>query len=272
MNRNEPIIPDFSPFLFPSIGALPVNGADECAFPGMPMCVEWNVPKSRQTRHWRRCPTAAFTLVEVLIVLSIMSLLAAILIPSMARARENARSVICGSNLMEWGRMMLIYADEHRGFLPYEDRGEEDIGRVCWFDALNWSYSTTEAPEAVKACPTVLRSDPEREESYRMNSKLAETNEASEHYQPYRKLGTLLRPAQTVVLFDGDVGGGHVSFKGRWRLRNDDVNYRHNRATNFLFTDWHVENLGQKEVGEKSLENRALIWQPEDMGTWDPKP
>jgi prepilin-type processing-associated H-X9-DG protein/prepilin-type N-terminal cleavage/methylation domain-containing protein len=272
MTRDQPISRAFSPLRCPSIGTLLVNGADEYPFPRRPMCVKRNVTKRRQTRRWRRCQTAAFTLVEVLVVISIIGLLLAILIPSMARAREKARSVICRSNLTEWGRMMMMYTDENSGYLPYEDRGEEHLGRVCWFDALDWSYSTTEAPESVKACPTVLRNDPEREESYRMNSKLAEANQASEYYQPYRKLGRLRRPAQTVLLFDGDVGGDQVSFKGRWRLRNDDVNYRHNRATNFLFADWHVENLRQQEVGDKSLENTLLIWQPEDMWPWDPKP
>ena len=227
---------------------------------------------SRQTRRWRRRQAATFTLVELLVVISIIALLLAILIPSMARACENARSVVCRSNLSQWGRMMLMYTNENSGFLPYEDRGEEHLGRVCWFDAMDWTWTTTEAPEGVKACPTVLRDDPEREESYRMNSKLAEANEASEYCRPYRKLDTLRRLAQTVLLFDGDVGGGHVSFKGRWRLRDDDVNYRHNRATNFLFADWHVENLGEQEVGDKSLENTPLIWQPEDMGPWDPRP
>lgn len=124
------------------------------------MCADRSVTKSRQTQRWRRCQTPAFTLVEVLVVISIIALLLAILIPSMARARENARSVVCRSNLTEWGRMMLIYTEDYSGFLPYEDRGEEDLGRVCWFDALDWSWSTTEAPEGVKACPTVLRNDP----------------------------------------------------------------------------------------------------------------
>ena len=236
------------------------------------MSVERNVPKSRQTRRWKRCRIAAFTLVEVLIVISIMALLMAILIPSLARARENARSVICRSNLTEWGRVMMIYAEQHGDHLPYEDRGEEYIGRICWFDAMDWTATTTEAPEGVKACPTVRRSDPEREESFRMNSKLAETNKKSLYYQPYRRLNTLIKPRQTVLLFDGDVGGDKISFKGRWRLGNDDVNYRHNRATNFLFTDWHVENLKRHVVQERSINNTPLVWQPADMGPWNPNP
>lgn len=167
----------------------------------------------------------------------------------------------------------MIYAEQNRDYLPYENRGEEKtLGRTCWFDALDWSKSTTEAPDLVRACPTVERGDPEREESYRMNSKLAETNEANEHYQPYRRLNTLPKHVRTTLLFDGDVGGASISFKGRWRQKNDDVNYRHNAATNILFADWHVENIKKTRVNEWSLKNETLIWQPADMGEWKPNP
>ncbi|MCP4589388.1 MAG: prepilin-type N-terminal cleavage/methylation domain-containing protein [bacterium] len=219
-----------------------------------------------------RLGPVAFTLVEVMVVISIIGLLLAILLPSMARSRENARAVLCRGNLVEWGRGMFVYADLHRGWLPYEDRGEEALGRFCWFDVMKDIFNTATIPESVRACPTVLRSDPEREESYRMNSKLAETNPNSEHYLPYRRLNTLARPGQTVLLFDGDVGGGRVSFKGRWRVRGDDVNYRHNDATNILFADWHVEMFRTHVVREKSIRNAPLVWQPEDMGPWNADP
>jgi prepilin-type processing-associated H-X9-DG protein len=137
---------------------------------------------------------------------------------------------------------------------------------------MDWTGRSTPAPEGVKACPTVLRSDPFCEESYRMNSKLSETVEGNKYYRPYRKLSTLTRPSQTVLLFDADIGGDKISFKGRWRKKNDDVSYRHNGATNILFTDWHVENFAEEAVYDKSINNAPIVWQPEDMGPWKPNP
>jgi prepilin-type N-terminal cleavage/methylation domain-containing protein/prepilin-type processing-associated H-X9-DG protein len=215
---------------------------------------------------------SGFTLVEVLVVISIIGIIMAIVIPTVGRARENARSVVCRTVLNEWGRMMRMYADQYRDYLPFEDRGEEHLGRICWIDSIEWSSTSTEAPERIKACPTVHRSDPNREESFRMNSKLAETKEDSEHYQPYRRLNTLSTPDRVVLLFDGDVGGDKISFKGRWRVKDDDVNYRHNGSTNLLFTDGHVENFREKALYERSLDNKLVIWQPDDMGPWDPEP
>ena len=75
-----------------------------------------------------------------------------------------------------------------------------------------------------------------------------------------------------MLLFDGDTGGNAISFKGRWRLKNDDVNYRHNRSTNLLFTDSHSENVNRKTLKQDSIKNAPIIWQPADMGPWEPDP
>lgn len=56
----------------------------------------------------------AFTLVELLVVLSILSMLGAMLLPALARAREAARRASCQSNLREWGLVFKMYAGESR--------------------------------------------------------------------------------------------------------------------------------------------------------------
>lgn len=263
---------------------------------------------------------AGFSLIEVMVAIGVVALLVAILVPSLSRSRENARSVVCRSNLHQWGVSMLMYANSHGGALPFEERpdprpglGEDENGDkvwdnlpaignrpaevrgwVCWFDCLDRYMGKGVTAEDVKLCPTVQRFDPNREESYRMNSKLADASRykkdgsLNRYFMPHRKLDSLKRPSVTVVLFDGDVGpglsaGAPPSFKGRWRLRNDDVNYRHNVATNLLFADWHAENLKKKVLAQKSYDKTAfdagrpnpvgaLIWQPPDLGPWEPDP
>jgi len=216
----------------------------------------------------------AFTLIEILIVVGIVGILVAILIPTVSSAKENARAVICRSNLSQWALVMSAYVEEHAGFLPYESRGDESLGRICWYDAMNWSGKSggQKGFEKVKVCPTVALTNPNCEESYRMNSKLADTKSDSQYYMPYRRLGSLTRPGQTVVLFDGDVGGTTVSLKGRWKLKNSEVNCRHNGFANLLFADWHVAYYTSKALTEKSVNNTPIVWQPEDMGPWVPNP
>lgn len=59
-----------------------------------------------------------FTLIELLVVVAIIALLISILLPSLARAREQAKRVQCGSNLGSIGRGCIIYSEANRGAFP----------------------------------------------------------------------------------------------------------------------------------------------------------
>jgi prepilin-type N-terminal cleavage/methylation domain-containing protein/prepilin-type processing-associated H-X9-DG protein len=61
-----------------------------------------------------------FTLIELLVVIAIIAILAAILFPVFARAREAARATACKSNLKQIGSAVLMYAQDYDETLPFQ--------------------------------------------------------------------------------------------------------------------------------------------------------
>ena len=60
----------------------------------------------------------AFTLIELLVVIAIISMLASMLLPSLARAKETAKRIRCTSNQHQIGLAVMLYADEYSGGFP----------------------------------------------------------------------------------------------------------------------------------------------------------
>jgi prepilin-type N-terminal cleavage/methylation domain-containing protein len=67
-----------------------------------------------------------FTLIELLVVIAIISILASILFPTFAQARESARRTQCSSNMRQLGFALGMYASDHDGLYPEHDRSTQD--------------------------------------------------------------------------------------------------------------------------------------------------
>jgi prepilin-type N-terminal cleavage/methylation domain-containing protein len=141
-----------------------------------------------------------FTLVELLIVLSILTILAGILLPVFARARENARQSACLSNERQLGMALALYSQDYDARLPAGlagDRGQGWAGQIypfvrnvalykCPDDTGNHRHD-----EATNNEHNDLTTSRSYRISYAMNCNLAGRPEAG-----------LTAPSNTVLLFE----------------------------------------------------------------------
>jgi prepilin-type N-terminal cleavage/methylation domain-containing protein/prepilin-type processing-associated H-X9-DG protein len=93
----------------------------------------------RPMRHKRAA--FAFTLIELLVVVAIIALLVAILLPSLNRARSQAKCSVCMNNLRQIGLGVVQYAMEYREYIPPVDPDTfKDVGPKDTTSGSGWNY------------------------------------------------------------------------------------------------------------------------------------
>jgi prepilin-type N-terminal cleavage/methylation domain-containing protein/prepilin-type processing-associated H-X9-DG protein len=109
----------------------------------------------------RKISRAGFTLIELLVVIAIIAILAAILFPVFARARENARRASCQSNLKQIGLGLIQYAQDYDERLPEASQDVLYDGRdFLWIDNIQpyvKSYEIFNCPSDTYSLPAAIQ-------------------------------------------------------------------------------------------------------------------
>lgn len=216
--------------------------------------------------------TKGFTLIELLVVIAIIAILASILFPVFAQAREKARAITCVSNLDQLGIAMMMYEQDYDEILPgplvgYGDGGPgitDPVNQPMTWDRLIYPYTKNNGiitcPSDIYS-PSVMTKMGMEKRSYTMPGNMGwcwacsstdpshncfSTNFGCEFTVPD---STISYPTITVMLYERD----NCNNPGwNWCAVGDGANeiaWRHSQASNLLYTDGHVHPVHENSKG-----------------------
>ncbi len=197
-----------------------------------------------------------FTLIELLVVIAIIGILAAILLPALARARESARRSVCQNNLKQISLGIHLFAGEHDEKFP--------LGDVNGDSAIDPAVGTVKGsfarlyPEYIRGfkiyiCP----SNPIAPEPAKDLATFINTGVSRCHYAYHMGLNEAVR-ADTAIAMDmtrGRTGTGDQVYTGcnnfnlTWSSNNDMWNLNHTTAgVNVLYAAGAVRWIKSRKV------------------------
>lgn len=199
-----------------------------------------------------------FTLIEMLVVIAIIALLAAVIIPAVNRGLDNSRRIACASNLRSLGEATLAYVVDHKQKIPFIKASSgpgSGYANPPWFNLL--------APYAGGVVRSNISLEPGTDTAFRCP---AQRGDFAISYGPsigafvdgnsHLVYSQIVSPSEKVWLLD--VPPGNVYFFNPAIPAEAWTAPRHRNLANVLYFDGHVDTATPEDLEE----NRPLLFQP----------
>jgi prepilin-type N-terminal cleavage/methylation domain-containing protein/prepilin-type processing-associated H-X9-DG protein len=213
--------------------------------------------------------TIAFTLIELLVVIAIIAILAAMLLPALAKAKEKARATTCLNNLKQWGAATFMYSNGNNDTLP-PDGDANPPPYTGWYELLPpeiglqpyskmpWAtVANAEPSKSIFICPTnPRRSNGNNLFHYCKNLLINGVGGV----QVRVKFAMVPKPSSVVYLFDSK----NLPANGTNNFIHTNL---HSLGAQFLFLDGHVKRFNQRDyfntsTGKPITTNVNLVFDP----------